>query len=203
MFRRHNQIRLLAHILSALPLVNLCWLAYQHQLGTDPATYLVHELGFWALVLLWASLTMTPLRLKSGKSFWMSVRRPLGLWSFAYVVLHLTAFVLAWCGLDPAILKEEILERPYILIGVFAWLLMLPLAATSPQIIRRKMGARWIRLHRLVYAVAVLGLIHYALVAKLEYVNPIVFGIFLIFLFFIRFKARQARSAPIKCAPSA
>ncbi len=203
MRRLQTLMRVVAHVVSACPLLNLGWIAYQNQLGTDPATYVVHELGLWGLVLLWASLAMTPLRILSGQSCWMVARRPLGLWSFFYICLHLTAFLLAWCGLDPVVLREEILERPYILIGLLAWILLIPLAATSPQSIRRRMGKRWILLHRLVYGIAILGLIHLAMAAKLEYVKPIAFGILLIFLFFIRIKARQSRRPPINCAPSA
>ena len=191
------------HVLALLPLIYLGWLISTNNLGTDPAQHLVHELGFWALVWLWASLAITPLRLMLKQPQWMLMRRPLGLWSFTYVCLHLLVFVLAWCGLDPGVIREEILERPYILLGLLAWLLLIPLAVTSTQSLRRRMGRRWLKLHRLVYVIAVLAFIHLALAAKLEYVKPVVFGILLIFLFFIRVRARQARTAPIKCAPSA
>lgn len=196
-------IRLAAHVLAVIPLGNLLWEASQNRLGTDPATYVVHELGFWGLVLLWSSLAMTPLRILLKQPVWVSARRPLGLWSFLYICLHLASFLVAWCGLDPVILKEELLERPYILLGALAWLLMLPLAATSPKVTRRQLGKRWIVLHRLVYGVAVLALLHVSLAAKLEYVKPLAFGILLIFLFFIRIRARQAKAGSIKCAPSA
>lgn len=196
-------LRLAAHVLAVIPLAMLLWEASQNRLGTDPATYVVHELGFWGLVLLWASLAMTPLRILLKQPVWVSARRPLGLWSFFYICLHLASFLVAWCGLDPVILQEEILERPYILLGVLGWLLMLPLAATSPKTVRRRMGKRWIPLHRLVYGVALLALLHIALAAKLEYVKPLAFGILLIFLFFIRIRSRQARAGSIKCAPSA
>lgn len=198
---RQNLLRAVVHSLAACPLASLLWEMSQNQLGSDPATYLVHQLGFWGLVLLWCSLAMTPLRILLRQPLWMGARRPLGLWSFFYITLHLTAFILAWCGLDFAIVSEEITERPYVILGLMSWLLMMPLAATSTHSIRRRMGVRWVRLHRLVYLIAVLAFFHFALAAKLEYVKPIAFGIVLIFLFFIRIKARQGRFTSIKCAP--
>ncbi len=196
-------IRSITHISALIPLAYLIWLSAAGRLGSDPAQHLVHELGFWGLVMLWASLAMTPLRLMTSKPWWIAIRRALGLWSFAYICLHLVVFVTAWCGLDRVVLREELLKRPYILIGLTAWVFMIPLAVTSTQAWRRKLGRRWNRLHRMVYAIAALALIHLSLFAKLEYVKPLVFGILLIFLFFIRWRARQASSASIKCAPSA
>lgn len=197
------QARIAAHGLAICPLAFLILQALQNHLGTDPASYIVHELGFWGLVFLWASLSMTPLRVLLKQPYWVAARRALGLWSFAYICLHLGAFLVAWCGLDLVIIQEEIAERPYILVGVAAWLLMVPLAVTSTASMRKKMGRRWVHLHKAVYVVAVLALIHLALVAKLEYVKPLTFGIFLIFLFLIRLKARHVKSNSIKCAPSA
>lgn len=203
MMRTPVRARIAAHGVAVCPLAYLMWQALQDQLGTDPASYIVHELGFWGMVFLWVSLSMTPFRLMLKQPYWLAARRALGLWSFAYICLHLGAFLVAWCGLDLAIIQEEVAERPYVLIGVAAWLLMVPLAMTSTVNLRKRMGKRWIQLHRTVYAVAILALIHLSLVAKLEYVKPLAFGIFLIFLFLIRFKARQAKSNSIKCAPSA
>lgn len=203
MVRSATLVRIVAHTLGVLPLVKLLWDITGNNLGTDPATRLVHELGFWGLVFLWASLTMTPLRLLLRQSFWVAARRPLGLWSFTYISFHVAAFLVLWCGLDPAIIQEEITQRTYILLGVLAWILMLPLAITSPQVIRRNMGKQWIRLHRLVYIVSILAILHFALAVKLDYLQPVAFSIFLIFLLFVRKRARQGKAGFIKCAPSA
>ena len=203
MLPRLIHLRPLVHVTAMLPLSYLGWLVATNNLGPDPAQYLVHELGFWGLLFLWLSLSMTPLRMLTGKPGWVAFRRATGLWSFAYVCLHLTVFLLAWCGLNIEIIQEEILERPYILLGVVAWLLMIPLAITSINALRRRLGRRWLQLHRMVYGIAVLGLLHLALVAKLEYLEPLLFGMVLIFLFFMRWRGRQGRGKVIECAPSA
>lgn len=192
-----------AHLLGMAPLLILLWDIAQSDLGPDPAARVVRDLGYWGLVLLWACLTMTPLRLLFKQAFWVAARRPLGLWSFAYVSQHVSVFAVLWCGLDPVILMEELSERTYIYLGLLGWGLMLPLAITSPRAIRRRKGKNWSRLHRLVYVVSILAILHFTLAAKLDYREPIGFAIFLIFLFFVRKKARQGKAGFIKCAPSA
>lgn len=185
------------HLLALLPLLELIRKIVTQQIGPDPAETIVRDLGFWALLCLWCCLAMTPLRYLSGKPQWIALRRPLGLWAFAYGSLHLAAFVIIWAGVDTSIVLDEVKERPYILFGVGAWLFMLPLAATSTRKARVALGPRWSRLHRLVYLAALLGLTHLLLIAKLDYVKFLAFSIALIFLFFLRFINRQRRQIAI------
>lgn len=151
----------------------------------------MREFGFWGITWLWCSLAMTPLRIITGRSFWIALRRLFGLWSFAYLMCHLVVFVVMWCGADPGLIWEEVNERPYILIGLVGWMLMIPLAATSMQRARRRLGKRWNDLHKLVFPVAVLGMLHLVWIEKLDYTKSIVFSILLIFFLFVRFRARQ------------
>jgi len=185
------------HLLALLPLLELFRSIVTQQIGPDPAEAIVRNLGFWALLSLWCCLAMSPLRYLTGKPFWIAMRRPLGLWAFAYGSLHLAAFLFVWAGADVSIVLDELMERPYILFGVAAWLIMLPLAATSTRKARVALGPRWNQLHRLVYLAALLGLIHLLLIAKLDYVKFLAFSIALIFLFFLRFINRQRRQIAI------
>lgn len=185
------------HLLALLPLLELTIKVVTQQIGPDPAEAIVRDLGFWALLCLWCCLAMTPLRHLTGQPHWIAMRRPLGLWAFAYGSLHLAAFVIIWAGVDTSIVLDEVKERPYILLGVGAWLTMLPLAATSTRKARVALGPRWNQLHRLVYLAALLGLIHLLLIAKLDYVKFLAFSIALIFLFFLRFINRQRRQIAI------
>lgn len=189
--------RWIIHLLALLPLLELTRKVVTQQIGPDPAEAIVRSLGFWALLWLWCCLAMTPLRYLTGKPQWIVLRRPLGLWAFAYGSLHLAAFVIIWAGVDTSIVLDEVKEHPYILFGVGAWLTMLPLAATSTRKARVVLGSRWNRLHRLVYLAALLGLIHLLLIAKLDYVKFLAFSIGLIFLFFLRFINRQRRQIAI------
>ncbi|MET0777510.1 MAG: protein-methionine-sulfoxide reductase heme-binding subunit MsrQ [Pseudomonas mandelii] len=140
----------------------LLWLyqAWQDVLGPDPGKVLVDRLGLGTLILLLITLSMTPLQKLTGWAGWMAVRRQLGLWSFAYVVLHLggyTAFIL---GFDWSQLGVELRKRPYIIVGTLGFLCLLALAVTSNRYSQRRLGVRWKKLHRLVYVILGLGLLH-------------------------------------------
>jgi len=199
----HVVIKAVAHLGCSVPLIWLLLDVLASDLGPDPAEAVVRRLGFWGITLLWCCLSMTPLRHLTGKSIWIACRRLLGLWAFVYISLHLMSFLVFWCGAEFSVIAEEFAKRPYILLGLTAWLLMIPLAITSTQAARRALGKRWLRLHRLVYLTGLLGLAHLVWIEKLEYSKSIIFGIILIFLFFIRLRARQRKAPSIECASSA
>ncbi len=189
--RRIAVIRLGGHLMCLGPILWQIRVAVTGGLGPDPAETLMRNLGFWGITWLWCSLAMTPLRLLTGQSSWIALRRLLGLWSFAYLLCHLLVFLFLWCGGDTALISEEIIKRPYITLGLVAWILMIPLAVTSAQSLRRMLGRRWNSLHKLVFPVAVLGLLHLIWIEKLDYTKSITFSMLLIFFLFIRFRARQ------------
>ena len=140
----------------------LYWLyeAWSFALGPDPGKVLVDRLGLGTLVLLLVTLCMTPMQKLTGWPGWIAVRRQIGLWCFAYVVLHLCAYLFFVLGLDWSQLGVELRKRPYIIVGSLGFLCLLALAVTSNRFSQRRMGARWKKLHRLVYVVLGLGLLH-------------------------------------------
>ncbi|EJM17168.1 putative membrane protein [Pseudomonas sp. GM18] len=140
----------------------LLWLyqAWADVLGPDPGKVLVDRLGLGALVLLLITLSMMPLQKLTGWSGWIAVRRQLGLWCFAYVVLHLSGYTAFILGFDWSQLGIELRKRPYIIVGVLGFLGLLALAVTSNRYSQRHLGVRWKRLHRLVYVILGLGLLH-------------------------------------------
>ncbi|MCE0464706.1 protein-methionine-sulfoxide reductase heme-binding subunit MsrQ [Pseudomonas uvaldensis] len=140
----------------------LFWLyqALTNALGPDPGKVLVDRLGLGALILLLLTLSMTPLQKLTRWAGWISVRRQLGLWCFAYVVLHLSSYLAFILGFDWSQLGIELSKRPYIIVGVLGFLGLLPLALTSNRYSQRRLGARWKKLHRLVYPILGLGLLH-------------------------------------------
>lgn len=144
------------------PLLGLVWAAWQNTLGANPAEALIRSLGDWTLRLLCLTLAVTPLRRSTGWTALARWRRGLGLWTFAYGVCHLLAYTLFDMGLDPASVWADVRQRPFIWAGVSAWVLLLPLAFTSFNAAIRWLGARrWQALHRVVYVVAVLALLHF------------------------------------------
>ena len=140
----------------------LYWLyeAWSFALGPDPGKVLVDRLGLGTLVLLLVTLCMTPLQKLTGWPGWIAVRRQIGLWCFAYVMLHLCAYLFFVLGLDWSQLGVELSKRPYIIVGSLGALCLLALAVTSNRYSQRQMGASWKKLHRLVYVVVGLGLLH-------------------------------------------
>ncbi|WJM96774.1 protein-methionine-sulfoxide reductase heme-binding subunit MsrQ [Pseudomonas defluvii] len=148
----------------------LFWLyqAWAFALGPDPGKVLVDRLGLGALIFLLITLCMTPLQRLSGWSGWIVVRRQLGLWCFAYVVLHLSGYLFFILGLDWGQLGVELRKRPYIIVGVLGFIGLLALAVTSNRYSQRRLGARWKRLHKLVYVILGLGLLHFLWVVRAD-----------------------------------
>ncbi|MBA1294710.1 protein-methionine-sulfoxide reductase heme-binding subunit MsrQ [Pseudomonas lurida] len=140
----------------------LYWLyqAWSSALGPDPGKVLVDRLGLGTLILLLITLAMTPMQKLTGWSGWIAVRRQLGLWCFAYVVLHLAAYGVFVLGLDWSQLGVELRKRPYIIVGALGFLGLSALAVTSNRYSQRRLGKRWKKLHRLVYVILGLGLLH-------------------------------------------
>jgi sulfoxide reductase heme-binding subunit YedZ len=140
----------------------LLWLyqAWIFALGPDPGKVLVDRLGVGTLILLLITLSMTPLQRLTGWAGWIAVRRQLGLWCFAYVVMHLSAYLVFILGLDWSQLGVELRKRPYIIVGSLGFLGLLALAITSNRYSQRRLGSRWKKLHRLAYGVLGLGLLH-------------------------------------------
>lgn len=161
------------YLLGALPAPWLFYLGLTGGLGVEPIEALEHRYGELALQLLIAGLAVTPLRRHVGLNL-MKFRRAIGVLTFVYVALHL----LVWLVLDvqlPSQIWADILKRPYITVGMTAFLLLLPLALTSNNWSVRRLGPRWRKLHRLVYAAALLGAMHYLLLAKGFQIEPLVY----------------------------
>lgn len=140
----------------------LLWLydALMNSLGPDPGKVLVDRLGLGTLILLLITLSMTPLQKLTGWAGWIVVRRQLGLWCFAYVVMHLSGYAAFILGFDWSQLGVELSKRPYIIVGALGFLGLLALALTSNRYSQRRLGLRWKKLHRLVYLILGLGLLH-------------------------------------------
>ena len=158
----HPATKPLLFILSLLPFGWLLYGAFANQLGANPAEYLIRSLGDWTLRFLCLTLAVTPLRTISNQPGLVRFRRMLGLFTYFYGFLHLLGYAWFDMGLDFEEVAKDIAKRPFILVGFAAFVLLTPLAATSFNRAIRWMGAaRWQLLHRAVYAVAVLAILHF------------------------------------------
>ncbi len=158
----HPAAKPLVFALCLLPVAWLAWGAAAGGLGANPAEALIRGLGDWTLRLLCLTLAVTPLRVRARLPALARYRRMLGLFTFFYACLHLLSYGWLDMGLQVADIGRDILKRPFILVGFVGWLLLVPLAATSFNRAVRALGARqWLALHRLVYAIAPLALLHF------------------------------------------
>lgn len=171
-----------AHVLALTPLAVLGWrirselLTGTGALGADPVAAIEHYLGIWALRFLLITLAVTPLRQLTGQPVLLRFRRMLGLYAFLYATLHFAAYLVLDLRGYWALIFEEIAKRPYITVGFAAWLLLVPLAVTSTQAAIRRLGRHWAQLHRLVYAIAVLAVLHFWWVVKTDVREPALYA---------------------------
>ncbi|MEO5595875.1 MAG: protein-methionine-sulfoxide reductase heme-binding subunit MsrQ [Lysobacteraceae bacterium] len=193
-----------AHVLALLPLAFVLWDVWgvwrgsaPHALGADPVAQLTHRTGTWALRLLLVTLAMTPLRRLSGRVEFIRFRRLFGLYTFFYASLHFAIYL----GLDLrgywSTIWADILKRPFITVGFSAWLLLALLASTSTRGWMRRLGRRWSQLHKLVYAIGVLAVLHYAWLVKSDLRIPLIYAGILALLLGMRawwaWRARKQR----------
>lgn len=175
-----------------VPVIWLFWAGATGRLGVEPIEAIEHRLGLWGLWLLIAGLCVSPLRRLAGINL-IRFRRTIGLLAFGYVFLHM----LVWLVLDvqiPGQIWADIVKRPYITVGMAALLLMLPLALTSNDWSVRRLGARdWQRLHRLTYGVALLGALHFVMLAKGFQLEPLLYLAAVAALIGLRFVPRRGR----------
>jgi len=158
-------------LMCLLPLAWLLLRAFEvadFGLGANPIEELLHQLGRWGLKLLLLTLLITPLRRWTGWNWLLRFRRMLGLFAFFYIVLHFLTYAILDQSLELSLIIEDVIERPYITLGMTGLLLLIPLAATSTKGMMRRLGKRWQKLHRLVYVIAVAGVWHFYWQVKLD-----------------------------------
>lgn len=191
----HNKliinIKIALFIFALLPLARLVWLGVNDDLGANPVEFVIRSLGTWALLGLLVTLSVTPIRLITGIKWPIQLRRMLGLFAFFYVCLHLLAYVGLDQWFDWNAIGKDIVKHPYILVGFSAFLLLIPLAATSNQAMIRKLRQRWQALHRLVYLIAILGVTHYWWLVKKDIREPLIYALILLVLLGIRIYYRR------------
>ena len=147
--------------LSLTPLFRLVWLGMHDGLGANPVEFITRSTGTWALVFLCITLLMTPLRLMTGVTTWIKLRRMLGLFCFFYACIHFSIWFSLDQNLDLQSMWNDVVKRPFITMGFLTLALLIPLAVTSNQWSVRKLGKRWSLLHKMVYLIACTAIVHY------------------------------------------
>jgi sulfoxide reductase heme-binding subunit YedZ len=185
--RQLSALKTALFIACLIPLARLGWGLWNEQLGANPIEFITRSLGNWTLKFLLITLTVSPLRKLTGWHWLLRLRRMLGLFAFFYVVLHLSTYVWLDQFFDWQAILKDILKRPFITIGMSAFVLLLPLAATSNQaMIRRLGGKRWQQLHRSIYVIAIFGVVHYWWLVKKDVSLPALYAVLLAVLLGVR-----------------
>jgi sulfoxide reductase heme-binding subunit YedZ len=180
-----------------LPFVLLTWRTLAGDLGPNPVETITHDTGDWALRMLLLTLAMTPLRKLLGWAWPVRVRRMVGLFAFFYAALHFATYLWLDQFFDLSAVLADVTDRPYITVGFAALLLMLPLALTSTRGWQRRLGSAWKRLHRLVYAIGVLGVLHYLWLVKADLLEPAIYAAVLTLLLAARIPWRRIHSGAL------
>ncbi|HEC58336.1 MAG TPA: protein-methionine-sulfoxide reductase heme-binding subunit MsrQ [Methylophaga sp.] len=177
------KIKKLLFVVCLIPAIWLTFALFTDQLGANPVEAVTRQTGLWALRFLWLTLLITPLRWMTGWNDLIKFRRLLGLYVFFYAVLHM----LLYLGLDQSFavgeIINDIIKRPFITIGFFSFIALIPLAITSNNaMVKRLGGRRWKKLHRLTYVIAIASSIHFYMLVKLDKTEPLIYIALLVIL---------------------
>jgi methionine sulfoxide reductase heme-binding subunit len=173
-------------LLCLVPFARLLYLGFTDDLGANPIEFVEHSTGTWAFVILLITLAMTPIRLITGQVWQIQLRRMLGLFMFFYACLHIVAYVWLDFVFIWADIYKDVAKHPRILVGFIAFILTIPLAATSNSYMIKRLKTNWKKLHRSIYLISILVALHYLLLVKKDVTEPIYYAIVLIILLGIR-----------------
>lgn len=193
-------LKVAVFLLALVPLARVVWLGFADRLGANPIELITRDSGSWALYFLCMTLAVTPLRRATGWNWLVRLRRMLGVFAFFYALLHFTAFLWFDHFFDLGAMWRDVLKRPFITVGFVAFLLLIPLAATSSDAAMRRLGGRrWQRLHRAIYLIAPLTILHFwwMKAGKNDLGEPFLFGAVVAVLLLARlfFYLRRGHSA--------
>ena len=194
--------KILISVNALIPLALLISDAYLERLGANPIEFFLRTTGVLTLVFLLITLSVTPLRRIFGWNSLIKYRRMLGLYVFFYAVIHLTTYSVFDKSLSPSAIVGDVWQRPFIALGMLAFTLLIPLAITSTNGMVKRLGGRnWARLHRLIYVIAILGVIHFWMIVKSDIFYPGVFGLAVLALLGYRLFTSKQLSMRMGSAP--
>ena len=193
-----NLVKVAIWLLALIPLTRLIWLGVHEDLGANPVEFVERSTGLWALIILLVTLSLTPARLITGQVWAIQLRRLTGLFMFFYVFLHITTYVWLDFGFVWADIVKDVAKHPRILVGFAAFVLVIPLAATSNRFMIKRLKTNWKKLHQAVYLIAILAVVHFWLLVKKDVTEPLYYATALAILLGIRIYFKQ--QAPNKIA---
>lgn len=199
--RRRTAVKAAIWVAASAPAVWLAWRAAQGGLGANPIEEVLHKTGWWGLVLLTTTLAITPVRRLAGWQRIVRYRRLVGLFAFFYLTLHFSTYLVLDQWFAWSYILEDVAERPFITVGFAAWLLLSVLAVTSTRGWIRRLGAKWQRLHRLIYLACTLGVLHFFWKVKADTREPLIFAAVVGILLLARLPAVHRRASRRPAVP--
>lgn len=179
-------VRISIHLAALIPLMLLVWRIWYEGWPFDPVATLTAATGDAALNLLIASLAVTPLVRFGLPKFMLATRRPLGIYAFSYTIAHLLVYVWVDYGWDWQLISQNLLTKRYLIVGLAAFIIMIPLVLTSTKNMQRRLGVWWKRIHRFNYVIAILAVVHFLWLVKSDIREPLIYAVVLIVLLGLR-----------------
>ncbi len=178
-------------ILCLWPLTAISLDIYYNELGAEPVKKIMNHFGEWTLIFICLTLSMSPLKRFTKLSIWIKLRRMLGLFVFFYATIHLLTYIGLDYRFDWTSILDDVVKKKYIFIGFSAWLLLIPLAATSSQRMIKLLKQNWKKLHKLIYAIAIFGSLHYIWLSKTIFFKPLIYTLIIILLLLLRIRFKK------------
>ena len=180
--------------LSSIPFFLILYKIIFNKLGPEPVKEITHFTGEWTLLFIIFTLSMSPLKKITKLNIWISFRRMLGLFLFFYATLHMLTYVAIDYRLDFQSISKDILTKKFIFVGFAAWILLLPLAFTSSKKAMIYLKDKWKKLHRLIYIISILGIIHFIWLVKKDLTEPLIYAAIVVILLLFRFNIKRYKS---------
>ena len=178
--------------ISLIPFLFITFKIFFNKLGPEPVKEITHFTGEWTLIFVCLTLAMSPLKRFTNSSFWINIRRMLGLFVFFYATLHLFTYVGIDYRFDWDPIINDVVKKKYIYIGFSAWLLLIPLAITSSKRMVKLLKHNWKKLHRLIYVIAIFGSLHFIWLSKTIFFKPLIYFLIILFLLSLRIKFKKS-----------
>ena len=188
--KKQRFVKIPVFFLSLLPILIIFYQIIFNQLGPEPVKEITHVTGNWTLRFIIITLAMTPLQKFTKLNFWISYRRMFGLFVFFYASAHMMTYVGIDYRFDWSSIGDDIIKKKFIFAGFLAWLLLVPLALTSSKRMIRLLRDKWKKLHKLIYIISLLGIIHYLWLVKVVTVEPLIYLIIIVILLTLRVKMK-------------
>ena len=185
--------KIIVFILCLWPLVIISLNIYYNELGAEPVKKIMNHFGEWTLIFICLTLAMSPLKRFTSLAFWTKFRRMLGLFVFFYATIHLLTYIGLDYRFDWQPIFNDVLKKKFIFIGFSAWLLLIPLAATSSQKMINLLKQNWKKLHRIVYIIAIFGSLHYIWLSKTIFFKPLIYSVIIVVLLILRIRIKTRK----------